>query len=104
MASAPAENTPQHSHVNVFWKKNIFPLDVVRFLGGTEEGQPGGPRGQVLEFTGPWVSLNQTPLLTWALSQGAVRHRSVVQLLTLNNHAPSIDADPHHSTLHPLRC
>ena len=63
MASAPAENTPQLSHVNVFWKKNIFPLDVVRFLGGTEEGQPGGPRGQVLEFTGPWVSLNQTPLL-----------------------------------------
>ena len=63
MASAPAENTPQLSHVNVFWKKNIFPLDVVRFLGGTEEGQPGGPRGKVLEFTGPWVSLNQTPLL-----------------------------------------
>ena len=45
MASAPAENTPQLSHVHVFWKKNIFPLDVVRFLGGTEEGQPGGPRG-----------------------------------------------------------
>jgi len=63
MASAPAENIPQLSQIDIFLKKNIFHLFVVGFLGSTEEGQPGGPRGQVLEFPEPWLSLNQTPLL-----------------------------------------
>jgi hypothetical protein len=63
MASAPAEIIPQLSQIDMFLKKKIFPLFVVGFLGGAEEGQPGGPRGQVLEFPEPWLSLNQTPLL-----------------------------------------
>jgi hypothetical protein len=69
MAAERAEILPLLLHFDVFRKKNIFPLDVIGLLGGTEGGGPREAKGRAVEFPVSWVFLNQPPLLCGAFSR-----------------------------------